>query len=384
MPFDVRDAAGRLLWAAGMTPDQVFQRSWRTGGALFAEEADCQRWQRYTEATSAAEPRRGDALREGAAARPESGAPRPVARDASLIGRWAELARALDAVLRDIGPGNPWMPRLNALHERVMGQFDRKPEASLYWLIFHSAHVTELYCCHHALLCALVTRDAARILGWSAEMVTDVTLAAMTMNVSMRRLQDRLASCQVEITPEMREDIDSHANRSAWVLEEAGAANRTMIGIVRLHHDDRYKDLPIDSLEPIQRAARLLRRVDIFTAKLSRRHDREPASPMQAARDACIGAGGVPDEIGSALLKAMGLYPPGCFVELQSGEVGIVIARGRQVNRPIAAALVGANGTPLVMPEVRATGDPRFAIKRALGASAVDVVPPHELLVAMC
>lgn len=384
LPFDVRDAAGRLLLAAGMKPDLVFDGGWRPSGALFADETDCCEWQRHQASANDVDEKTNDLAREVGVARPEAAAVRPVARDATLIGRWAERARALDAALRDIGQGNAWMQRLLAVHDRVMDLFERKPEASLYWLIFHSAHVTELYCSHHALLCALVTRDAARILGWSADMVTDVTLAALTMNVSMRRLQDRLASCLVEITPEMREDIDSHARRSAWALEQAGVANQRLIGIVRHHHDDRFKDLPIDRLEPVQRGARLLRRVDIFTAKISRRRDRDPASPMQAARDSCIGAGGVPDEIGSALLKAMGLYPPGCFVELQSGEVGIVIGRGRQVNRPVAAALVSPTGAPLTLPEVRDAGDPRFAIKKALAATAVDVIPPHELLVALC
>ena len=43
---------------------------------------------------------------------------------------------------------------------------------------------------------------------------------------------------------------------------------------------------------------------------------------MQAAREACLGPTGVPDEIGGALLKAVGLYPPGSFVELACGEIG--------------------------------------------------------------
>jgi hypothetical protein len=45
------------------------------------------------------------------------------------------------------------------------------------------------------------------------------------------------------------------------------------------------------------------------------------------------------------LLKAVGLYPPGSFVELASGEVGIALARGRRANLPVMASLGAAGGT---------------------------------------
>jgi hypothetical protein len=127
----------------------------------------------------------------------------------------------------------------------------------------------------------------------------------------------------------------------------------------------------------------LLRRVDIFSAKISRRVTRAPMSPVQAAREACLGAGGTPDEIGSALLRAVGIYPPGSFVELASGELGIVVARGRRANLPYVATLVAASGTPLGEPALRDTIERRFAVKAALPPGHVRVRPPHERLLAM-
>jgi hypothetical protein len=123
--------------------------------------------------------------------------------------------------------------------------------------------------------------------------------------------------------------------------------------------------------------------VDIFTAKLSRRAARQPMSPVQAAREACLGANGQPDEIGGVLLKAVGLYPPGSFVELTNGERGIVVARGRRANLPIVAALVGASGAPLGEPALRDTVERRHAVKGALSSQAVRVIPPHEKLFAL-
>ena len=39
---------------------------------------------------------------------------------------------------------------------------------------------------------------------------------------------------------------------------------------------------------------------------------------------------GQPDEAGAALIKAVGLYPPGSIVRLANGEVGVVAKRGSQ------------------------------------------------------
>ena len=127
----------------------------------------------------------------------------------------------------------------------------------------------------------------------------------------------------------------------------------------------------------------MLRRVDVFAAKLSRRATRVPMSPVQAAREACIGADGKPDEIGAALLKSVGLYPPGSFVQLVSGELGIVIARGHRANLPVVAALVSPSGAPLGVPAIRDTLDKRHTVKCAVGVQAVKVRPPHEQLIAM-
>ena len=106
-------------------------------------------------------------------------------------------------------------------------------------------------------------------------------------------------------------------------------------------------------------------------------------SPVQAAREACLGVGGLPDEIGGALLKAVGLYPPGSFVELVSGEIGIVVARGRRANLPFVAALVSPSGTPLGEPALRDTIDRRHAVRAAVPPNQVKVRPQHERLLAL-
>lgn len=383
LPFGLRDGAGRLLVGAGtaISNDEQWQELELQN--LYADEGEVAAWNRRVAAAMDAALRQNATLKEVAAARPER------ARDVSagvrktLAEEWDEVVMQLDGVLRDLRPGSDAPGRLAATHDRARALLQRRPDAALYLLIHEAGHSTAKYSAHHALLVALVCELAAPMLTWPDGARDSLGRAALTMNVAMLRLQDQLATTELALTASMREEIDGHAEAGAAMLERAGCTDRLAIEVVRLHHDASGHDQPLATLSPARQLARLLRRVDIFTAKLSRRATREPMSPVQAAREACLGRDGVPDEIGQALLKAVGLYPPGSFVELVSGELGIVAARGRRANLPWVASLVSASGTPLAEPVLRDTLDQRHAVKGAVPSSRVRVRPPHERVLAL-
>lgn len=383
LPFGLRDGSGRLLLAAGERIERADRLDLLRDGELFADESESAAWRRRLTGAVDKLLRQNASLQQIAEVQPEREAPRKPAAPLRFTELWSELALALDACLREPRADTAWLNQLLKVAERIGQLGDKRLDASLYHLIFTAGHTTEYYSSHHAMLCALIARETARMLDWDGETVASLVRAALTMNISMRRLQDVLAARNLVVTPTMRSEIDAHAARSAQLLAAAGVADRLWLAIVQLHHDDSHETEPLADLVPQQRAARLLRRVDLFAAKLSRRAVRHPMSPVQAAREACLGADGLPDEIGAALLKSVGLYPPGSFVELANGEVGIVLARGRRANLPLVAALVGAGGAPLGVPALRDTLDKRYAVKGAVKTSQVKVIPPHEALLTL-
>jgi hypothetical protein len=382
LPFGLRDAAGRLLLAAGSRVDDRDRLDELRNADLYAEESESSDWRRRLGGAI-------DAMLLGriADARPDPNAaddPNSVRGFTLRFGeQWDELVLALDALMREPGADRGWHQRVLALAERVRALGARRFDDSLYHLIYTAGHSTQSYSAHHGLLCMLVAQEAARMLRWDEKLSASLEHAALTMNIVVRRLQDMLAAHAPTMTPAMRAELDAHPQKSAELLAQAGVVDLAWLEIVQLHHDDTRECRPLEELTPAQQAARLLRRIDIFTAKLSRRATRVPSTPVQAAREACLGAGGVPDEIGGALLKAVGLYPPGSFVELASGETGIVIGRGRRANLPLVAALVAASGAPMGTPALRDTLDRRHAVKRAVSVDAVKVIPPHDRLMMM-
>lgn len=378
LPFGVRDGTGRLLLSAGQVVSNAAQLAHLRGCELYADERESSDWRRKLSATVDAMIRQNATLKAIAQARPAAERPAASLEGPSFSEQWSAVWTALDAALRDAQPGGDWLMRVQALRQRIARLADRRLDASMCHLIWHAGQSAEKYSSHHALLCMLVAGEAARILGWSAE-VQPLEHAALTMNVAMMRLQDLLALRDAEPTADDREEIATHAQRGAELLRASGA-DALWCDIVQHHHDPSDASRPLLQLAPAQRLARLLRRVDSFTAQISRRASRMPMSPVQAARDACLSPSGAPDEIGGALLKAMGMYPPGSYVELISGELAVVLARGRRANLPLVAALVGPAGVPLGEPALRDTADRRYAVKGSVNVQAVRVRPSLERL----
>ncbi len=394
LPFGVRDAFGRLLLNAGAVIGNDEQLAHLRSLTLWADEAESTEWRRRL-GEKVDQMVRSNANLKTIAARAAGGA-RARGRDRRrrAAGRSmgkpgdgagcsaARCPRAADdrAVRRRERAGSGDWPACTNAPSSVG---DRWPDNSLYHLIHNAGQSTVKYSCHHALLTMLVCRQAAALLGWDAAMVRSLGHAALTMNVAMVALQDQLAASHTAPTASMREQIRGHAAAGAALLRAAGVADPLWCEIVALHHDVSEVHRPLAELDRARQAARLLRRADIFTAKISRRSQREPMSPVQAAREACLGADGVPDEIGSALLRATGLYPPGSFVELVNGERGIVVARGRRANLPWVASLVAPSGLALGEPALRDTLEARYAVRAAVAAAAIKVRPDHTRILAL-
>jgi hypothetical protein len=358
LPFDLRDAAGTVELPAGQAVDYPTQLDELLRAQLFARESEMAAWMRRLQVNNDEEP--------------------------TALGRqWADLADQLENALLSRALGSDWRAGLFTVHGRARSLSQQMADASLYHLVYEAGHSLSKYSCHHALLTLVVAEQAAHKLGWPQAWVDSLGRAALTMNMAMLKLQNDLAHSRQPPTPAQRAEIEAHAEAGAQRLEAVGLGDPLCVAVVRQHHDAPGSDAPLAEEPPERQLALLLRRVDIFTAKISRRATRTPMSPVRAASEACLGADGRPDEIGGAVLKVVGLYPPGSFVALANGELAIVVGRGTRANLPRVAALVSPRGSPLGDPLPRDTQDERYGVKHAVSSAQVRVRPPHERLLAL-
>jgi len=146
-----------------------------------------------------------------------------------------------------------------------------------------------------------------------------------------------------------------------------GITDSSWLTAVRLHHEAGPG--PLAARGEGEKLARLLRRIDLFGARLSPRRSRQALSGAAAARAVFLDENQQPDEAGAALIKVVGLYPPGSIVRLANGEIGIVFKRGFSANEPLVAALIGKSGSPLSNPVPRDTRLASQAISASLAPS---------------
>jgi HD-GYP domain-containing protein (c-di-GMP phosphodiesterase class II) len=359
LPFDLFDAQGRLLLAANQSlQDPAVLQRLRMRGELFAEAGPIAAW-------------------HPAAAQPSELLVQDHATLAAEPGwEWKGLVQMADVALRQPKPGSPWLERVHELHARMRSLSLQRLDEALFHFIYQGARHVDDYSCHQALRCALIAGAVARTLGWDAALVEAVEKAALTMNVSMRPLQDQLASqADAHIDPDTRKRIVRHSLDSAKLLLASGVEDRLWLDAVLLHHDGTLEGLPLEQLSPGKRLALLLHRVDVYSAVLSRRATRSALTPTQAARKACLGPDGRPDVMGAALLKTMGLYPPGSFVQLDTQEIGVVLSRGRNASQPLVAVLVSSWGEALAEPRLRDTSQLGCAVCTGLQPDQVEMEP---------
>lgn len=257
---------------------------------------------------------------------------------------WLDIQVQANAVLRDHNPEH-FLARLDKLQAQVSRYSRRNPDGTLFALIHLSCTELGLYSATHALLVSVMCGLAAReVLNWSPDMETTLCKAALTMNIGMMDLQDRLATQPESPTSAQRQQIDQHVAASLAQLKQMGISEAHWMEAVRGHHSRGPGALA--SMPPGQRMARLIRRADTFAARLAPRANRTPNSPAAAMQAIYFDEERQIDEAGAALIKAVGVYQPGSFVRLTNGEVAVVVRRGANTTTPRVAVLVNREGMP--------------------------------------
>lgn len=127
--------------------------------------------------------------------------------------------------------------------------------------------------------------------------------------------------------------------------------------------------------------AAMVQRADVYTAKLSARAGRDAMAADKAGRVMFMQDPGHP--MTAALVKEFGVYPPGCFVRLASGETGVVIRRGPTVTTPVVAALTSASGLSLGEPHRRDTSRREYSIVGIVPAAEPMRQMPSEKLMSL-
>lgn len=294
---------------------------------------------------------------------------------------WAELQLRATRLLRT-PPTEDFLPRLEELRADLAHYCRRAPDATLLALVYLSAQETHQYSATHAMLVACVCMVVAHeTLRWPQERIHRLGQAALSMNIAMTALQDQLALQTEPLSAAQMESIQAHAERSEAQLRELGVADPEWLEAVRLHH--HRKPGPLSARTEGQQMARLIQRADVFGARIAPRATRNPMVVTAAMQASYYDEDRQVDEAGAALVKTLGVYPPGSFVRLASQEVGIVLRRGPTATTPRVAVVLNREGLPTGEAIPRDTAQPIWKVAAPVHRHEVRVQVPLPRLLAI-
>ena len=304
---------------------------------------------------------------------------RPAASE--LLAQWSRLTGRVSALLR-APEATSFKATLAAIDAELQGLADHDGDRVIFVARFLAESEVHRYCAAHSLYVALACHLAAQAIdGFDERRRAQLRGAALTMNIAMAALQDQLARQDTPLNAGQREAIDDHEARGAALLGELGIDDAHWMQAVAQHH--RIGAGALDARSPAEQMARLIQRADRLTAAHSVRAGRPARAAGDASRTVYLDEAQQPDEAGSALIKALGIYPPGSLVQLASAEIAIVMQRGERADQPRVAVVVRDDGMPHLSPRLHAATLPAMKIVGSLAQQGTNVRLSLEALLKL-
>ncbi|MGB8856411.1 MAG: HD-GYP domain-containing protein [Burkholderiales bacterium] len=224
------------------------------------------------------------------------------------------------------------MPDVEKVKETVDGMVDsivRNPDA-LLWLT--KLKTKDSYTFGHSIDVSIYLASFGRHLGLPKDDLNLLGMAGMLQDIGKIRLPQEILEKNQRLTPEELEIVKSHVGESMKILTETPGVPKQVLNIVANHHE-RYDGTGYPRKlqgEAIGMFASMAAIVDTFEAMTSER----PYSKAMTAQEALRTMHGWKDltfekTLVEQFIQCIGIYPVGSLVELNTGDIGIVIAQNR-------------------------------------------------------
>ena len=300
-----------------------------------------------------------------------------------LLGLWSDLESGLGIILGSPASIQEFEQRVWQYDRWMQTLLQRDADVGLYLLFQLATNSAVGYSASHALVCATLCQLIAGELELGTRERDSLVHAALTMNIGMTALQDQLAGQAEKPSQHQQDTIRAHTAKGAMMLANMGVSDELWLDVVASHHDEATDRGELRLVPPASRLARILRVVDRYAAMISPRKSRTGRSATDSVRSIIGGSAEAGDEVGHALVRAVGLCPPGTYVRLDNGEVAVVMRRSGKPNHPHVAIVVNDSGNLIARPRLHRTAQSSPRIQAALAASSVRVRLNHHLVLQL-
>lgn len=285
-------------------------------------------------------------------------------RERNPFADYPDLLHSLESTLNAITESDPSaQKRLLGLARMIEKTCSESPDASLALVHLYSiGPVIYEQILFYAILCQFIGRQ----FGLEEQRVAVLTAAALTANLALVPIADKLNASNTVLNDEQRGVIRKHPERSIQALKAAGINNKLLLTIIAQHHEQADgsgypKGLSGTEIRP---EAEILALAERYVAMITKRAYRQRMNVADARKlIANLADGKFRPAIPKALLHILGDFPPGILVRLENNEVGVVTRRPVRARGPFVKAIFGPRGNRYTGTFERDTSEPDFGIQ---------------------
>lgn len=235
---------------------------------------------------------------------------------------------AINRVLDGVRQGKSLdVPQLEQVVDPLVDSVLRNADA-MSWLI--RIRQTDEYVYQHSIGTSVWAVVFGRHLGFDKEMLNAVGLGGMLLDIGKTRLPGELLRKPGPLTEDERLLVYKHVEYGLDILRESGDADPRVEIMLATHHERNDGSGYPKGLEStdIPVLGRLAGIVDSYDAMVSKRPYAEPRSTFSAMRELQrMGGERFQKEMVDQFVQAVGMFPTGSLVELNTGEVAVVTAQ---------------------------------------------------------
>ena len=285
-------------------------------------------------------------------------------RERNPFADYPDLLHTLEATLNAITGADPSAhKRLLGLARMIERTCTESPDASLALIHLYSiGPVIHEQILFHAILCQFIGRQ----FGLEEKRISVLTTAALTANLALVPIADKLNASNKVLSNDQRGVIRKHPERSIQALRSAGINNKLMLTIIAQHHEQADGNGYPRGLSgtDIRPEAEILALAERYIAMITKRAYRDRMDVANARKlIANLADGKFRPAIPKALLQVLGEFPPGILVRLENNEVGVVTGRPVRARGPFVKAIFGPRGNRYAGTFERDTSLPEFNIR---------------------
>jgi HD-GYP domain-containing protein (c-di-GMP phosphodiesterase class II) len=321
---------------------------------------------------------------------PESPASSPPKRHTTQVAVEGEVARAKTAytqaqtTMREVITAVRANKMLDAssVEQAVRSMTEsvlRNPDALM---LFSRLREKDDYTHSHALDVAVYMSSFGRFLQLPVEQISLLGYLGLMQDIGKLRVPDAILAKRDRLSPPELEQARKHVEHSVAILRETPGLPPQLAELAALHHERLDGSGYPKGLKEVGTLGAIAAIADSFDALTSRRPYAEAVSPSTALSMLYKWRGTSFDAVlVEQFIRCIGIFPLGSVVELNSGEIGIVIAQSTEKRlQPRVMVIRDAAGNPLrpqklldLSREPKAAKDEVYRIRRTLeyGKAAV-------------